>query len=94
MNETKDKFTAGPWSCKAIHNGETAILDPDRKRVAVVMDWKEMEANAKLIAACPDLIAALVLCVEEYMNDGEWSDGGTPYHIMAARAAIDKARNG
>ena len=106
MNETKDKHTPGPWSCKAIHNGETAILDPDRKRVAVVMDWKEMEANAKLIAACPDLLAALVLCVDDYEDDVRESEDWqmlhvgkvdlppTPSHIMHARAAIDKARNG
>jgi hypothetical protein len=105
-DETKDKHTPGPWSCKAIHNGETAILDPDRKRVVVVMDWKEMEANAKLIAAAPELLAALVLCVQDYEDDLQKTDAwqkmhlgyvdreSTPSHIMAAQAAIDKARNG
>ena len=54
----------------------------------------ETKANARLVAAAPELLAALELCVEAYMNDGAWSEDGTPSHIMHARAAIDKARNG
>ena len=53
------------------------------------------EANASLIAAAPDLLAALAGCVKAYeeTRDGEptghlWPD---PNHIFYARAAIAKA---
>ena len=49
---------------------------------------------AKLTMAAPELLAALVLCVEDYEDNGGLLKDGTPSHIMAARAAIDKARNG
>ncbi len=98
--ETKDKFTPGPWTIVGTPDSKGNLwIDSAKTVVATVQDNYHnkpelVAANAKLIASAPDLLAALVLCMEEYMNDGEWSEGGTPYHIMAARAAIDKARNG
>ena len=61
---------------------------------------------ARLIKAAPDLLAALVLCVEDYergmietdawqmLHIGKVERPPTPIHIMAARAAIAKAREG
>jgi len=81
--ETKDKLTSGPLEYA-----------------------EEMRANGKLFAACPDLLAALILCVEDYEDDMQETEAWqmlhvgkvdlppTPSHIMHARAAIDKARNG
>ena len=52
--------------------------------------WSELEANAKLIAAAPELLQALVFCLEflEANDDGE---DDVVERIKAAKAAIAKA---
>ncbi len=49
--------------------------------------WEEMEANARLIAAAPELLAALeAMCLNMANDGGEYRDC-----YKAARAAIAKA---
>lgn len=53
----------------------------------------EQEANARLIAAAPELLIALNDVLSEFAKDGhggEFEDGEHPY-VDAARAAIAKA---
>jgi hypothetical protein len=94
--DSQDTRAARIWTDRPETEGCKA--NPDICHVYAIGDdgrpGGEMEANAKLIAACPDLLAALVLCVENYENNGGLLKEGTPSHIMHARAAIDKARNG
>lgn len=58
------------------------------------------EANARLIAAAPDLLEALIELTEEYINEieSEWSGTGSYKAMMSkadkARAAIAKATGG
>ena len=53
-------------------------------------DSDEMKANARLIAAAPDLLAALeALCEGKYLSDPINAD-----RMRAARAAIAKAKGG
>jgi len=60
---------------------------------------EEQEANARLIAAAPDLLAALLACVdsmhllaEDAGDVDEWNMGGHAYEaINFARAAIARA---
>ena len=55
------KHTEGPWNVSN-HNSDY-IEDSDRKLVACV--WgssQELEANARLIAAAPELLEALIDC--------------------------------
>ena len=62
--------------------------------------YSEAHANARLIAASPDLLAALENCIislkdlsEEYPNDSTFSADGFATAILAqARAAIARAR--
>ena len=80
-DETKDKHAFGSWTLGGLE-------------------------YAKLTRAAPDLLAALELCVEAYEDEIKKTDAwqrmhlgyvdreSTPSHIMHARAAIDKARNG
>lgn len=90
--------TPGPWSYSKstdgwsytinIHQAENAEYTPDWSDVAFCTCKGErqgiQEANARLIAAAPDLLAALELIMESYdLNLDE---------INAARAAIAKAR--
>jgi hypothetical protein len=107
-DETKDKHTPGPWETGSLMtrvevlpdgwNAPMCIADCGTKNAP--KSETERVANAKLIAASPDLLAALVLCVQDYEATVEnyvkefgapppWT---TPYYVMSARAAIAKAK--
>lgn len=72
------EHTRGPWFASD-EDGEVYSLS-DYSSVAIVLMNEEGKANARLIAAAPDLLAALKMCVIER---SEWLD--------EARAAIAKA---
>ena len=96
------EHTTGPWTVGAYDNVacETWIYPPgyDTPSVARVpvadglRDDQEQEANARLIAAAPDLLAVLQEVVAApYMSkaaDDEWA---TDEAIKNARAAIAQA---
>lgn len=58
-----------------------------------VSDWETVMANARLIAAAPDLFEALAEAVRMYGSDGgPWNVPSHPGSWIAqARAAMDKA---
>jgi hypothetical protein len=58
---TEAKHTPGPWqSCN--YDGRCRVILGDDLRIAVVLgDHDESAANARLIAAAPDLLEALEL---------------------------------
>ena len=86
------KHTPGPWHVGGLQGtGRAAIVySPDGYSICDCKsyhgkrEWSEMEANARLIAAAPDLLAAL-----EY-----WFDSNADSKKLAgmARAAIAKAK--
>lgn len=98
----KSKYTSGPWIIgKASSDGEvieifrqgSPIRDSEKKsalqiRVETVnagpTNWK----NAALIAAAPDLLAA----IEEYLQDVPPESKG--YYIMLFRQLVRKATGG
>jgi hypothetical protein len=62
-------------------------------RIEARPDWEEMEANANLLSAAPDLLEALKLAVKQ--KNGNDGCLGTDYCLCwrcKARAAIAKAR--
>lgn len=76
-------YTPGPWR---IANTESALLqinDQDRRSVAQVWDWPEMQANAALIAAAPELVEALQ-AFEAWIQSADYG--------MPAEHRLDKAR--
>ncbi len=86
MDETR--WTAGPWVVQPDYgSGETFVVAgawPLGSTICVV-DQNDRTANARLIAAAPDLYAALKAFMSADGHDDftdEWP---------AARAAIDKA---
>ncbi len=104
MSETK--HTPGPWANDpdrgSAHGAAPVIVAAscwrgDRREVAKVLyhagsEDPEVLANARLIAAAPDLLAACVaLC-----NQEDWGDlGASPGSpIGRGRAAISKALGG
>ncbi len=98
------KYTAGPWAC----GPDSAFLDPPRATFDVaytraawgdpsMTDRREMwEANARVIAAAPDLadaLASLLWCIDAgytVIKNGEAYDAQTQLALEAARAAIAK----
>ena len=88
------KHTPGPWKTLKTFGGVTIILDPDDKSVAYLRGYKHpYKANARLIAAAPDLLGALAEMYSESekamqvlgipMLSADWHE--------KARAAIAKA---
>ena len=82
------KHTPGPWSVDAIET--TLVRGPDRYPIADperhFREITECEANARLIAAAPDLLAALKMMISDW--DGE------PEDIAEAQDAIRNAEGG
>lgn len=97
------KHTPGPWFLHTFDDGSMAIqpavgfmVTPVKPRAG----FEEDIPNFKLMAAAPDLLAALVGLVEN--QEAGWRATGTmpdehikamPY-LRAARAAIAKAKGG
>lgn len=96
------KHTPGPWAYAPILTGDFAIYaDFDGgKKIAVVDAWRpEGEANARLIAAAPDLLFALEELLAEFDardRDAQREPGCMGIRetggIVEARAAVSKAR--
>jgi len=85
---SEQKHTPGPWESG---NGTTSIYGSDGKEVARRIwhgpqDDERSLANARLIAAAPELLAAL-----QYLCEVSHTD---PRGFDAARAAIAKATGG
>jgi len=93
-----NKHTPGPWN--PYFDETYGVLGPDKGRVAICMNLKgahglagrrhgdEVAANARLIAAAPDLLAALnAMLTHMGMDEDEW----TKPTFDQARAAIAKA---
>ena len=81
------KHTPGPWRVPMIDAESTGILwgNEDRPVAVICGTDATMTANAKLIAAAPDMLAALegLLIDEDYRCDADWE---------FARHAIAKAK--
>lgn len=93
------KHTPGPW--QVVDNGDSTSLDIDDDfgmgggrdyYLAAVRhgDPDELVANARLIAAAPELLGALQLIAEQ-SSEGSGSTGVAGWFGAIARAAIAKA---
>ena len=93
-----NKHTPGPW--KPYFDETYGVLGPDKGRVAICMNLKgahglagrrhgdEVAANARLIAAAPDLLEALnAMLTHMGMDEDDWNK----VTFNQARAAIAKA---
>jgi hypothetical protein len=85
------RITPGEWSVFYGTNGTVVLNEDDEMIVSAhnaISGHSEQNANARLIAAAPDLLAALKLIISYH------DDGNCELHsedIAMARAAISKA---
>ena len=88
------KHTPGPWRTEPAPHRSHWILGS----VPVALTVEPSEANARLIAAAPDLLAALRDMIDRYAR--AMKDSGVSHYpeamveIRSARAAIAKATGG
>lgn len=96
------KHTRGPWSWYTRNGHRVAIDGPDGTEVARAEEygasaWIEVsEDDARLIAAAPELLEALILLEREMVDSGNAGsvDYGWKPAIEKTRAAIAKATDG
>lgn len=84
------KHTPGPWQAQTFSSHELQTdfaMVAIGKRAHIIGYSEEDQANARLIAAAPDLLEALELMVDTYDNGG-WPSST----LVIARAAIAKAK--
>ena len=96
------KHSAGPW--KAFENGmgDTRIVNPHRLICECefdgALDGTQFQANARLIAAAPELLAALRDLADCFWEGRPKRNTKRDYHLMvsveAARQAMRKAEGG
>ena len=80
------KHTQGPWR---LYGYDVGTAQDETLAVVCAMDGDTDEANARLIAAAPDLLAAL----EDIVQASDANDGNSLMHaIQAAQTIIAKAR--
>ena len=86
-----DKHTPGPWVVDRSHpdwvEGTTIWANDVVIAHAVADQHHQTEANARLIAAAPDLLAALEACLHRL----DAHDDQSAPECLTARAAIAKA---
>jgi hypothetical protein len=103
---TQTKHTPGPWTQNYIFQASTNEIKANEKRIALILqyddkqnrvvDFETCEANAKLIAAAPELLDILQRWVRlfeiQYEQDAKaGKEPQTPIVVMDAKAAIKKA---
>jgi hypothetical protein len=91
-----NQFSIAPWKTAIAFDRAYIrnIKDAQGEIIAQIPDWEdglaETTANARLMAAAPDLLAALQGLIQ-YFIDPSWDDYGDTETMQAARAAIAKA---
>ena len=98
-DNTKEKragFTQGPWTSEDCTPGESAGLcfavKSEHMIVARTTDgWKEAQANARLIAAAPELHAQAIVLERLLTELAMQGETGTDEALEEVRAVLAKA---
>lgn len=92
MNETR-QFTPGPWNSTRLGRFATIAAEAGGHHICscdAAYSGARNASNARLIAAAPDLLAALESAVEAEKWNGSRSE--FPAWAIRARAAIARAK--
>lgn len=86
----------GPWKLFPRNDNQFEVVDSDQARVAIVSPGVDAKESARLIAAAPELLAALKEFVAMFIDtklypDPETIVTGLRIFLPNARAAIRKA---
>lgn len=81
--------TPAPWTISGPHAGRGISIVADGNSIARVYAHPDAEANAKLIAAAPDLLKFALRFVDRF--EAEYSDEVDSPLVIEAKAAITKA---
>ncbi|MHC3750729.1 hypothetical protein ACYKDZ_17815 [Stutzerimonas stutzeri] len=85
--------TPGPWSFRGCDGGWAIDFNEDQEQV---VDYVYEEADARLIAAAPELLEALEDIANDYAErfdmDSQSTNPGMKVVVENARAALAKAR--
>ena len=94
MNPAPGQHTPGPWRAQINHCNH-AVISTDGFDIALLRASDcDSEANARLIAAAPDLLAALEDILARYESAGVQCYPEARREVIAARAAIARATTG
>ncbi len=87
------QHTPGPWMVEPDEDGLFLVVDESREMDYIYIDQQQdnREANARLIAAAPEMLAALEVVVESWTSQFERNGHLAPDWCKQARAAIAKA---
>lgn len=101
------EFTKGPWEVEYLKGFRSegnvlAVLNADRYPTAMVPAWDaprdgeayaadEAKANARLIAAAPDMLEALQAVVDGGVLIGAGEEAVSPRAMKLVRAALSRA---
>ena len=89
-----NKHTPGPWTYEQISNN-AYVIDENGSAVMLYRNPDdEMKANARLIAAAPELLEALegMLAIDQENHQRGHDDDDVCKEVQTARAAIAKAK--
>lgn len=95
---SKLKYTPGPWTTDGVYIEDYDNNCPLRRRIAIIDDGAGIdrpEANARLIAAAPEMLESLMFCFKEMHEEYTSDEGGLrPYQekqYYAIKSIIEKA---
>ena len=97
MDTPKQTHTPGPWTAERCYDGSRTVCQMRNCELlvcvnaadgAVPLGYDATEANARLIAAAPELLAELEAVVEAYATYYR----GEPSSCLKARALIAKVK--
>mgnify|MGYP001613520285 CR=1 FL=1 len=88
MNETKTRHTPGPWTYIKANIWETWVIvgARDGERIAETAATCPCEADARLIAAGPELLDALadiLACADRLIHHPNWADTLRGLNVLA-----------
>jgi hypothetical protein len=89
------KHTPGPWSVLEVRNldgeGWAREIEAADLTVALIYADVNMDADARLIAAAPDMYAALLAVLPDLQHYVDTHGAGPDVRLAALRAALAKA---
>jgi hypothetical protein len=94
---TEEKHTPGPWSFQPSESGDVIWIGNEGENAACVPGYADHPGNiadARLIAAAPDMLDALrkIAAIEDLYEGTDWQE--IEEARLIARAAIAKATGG